>query len=96
LLVFIKLLGALFPTVKRPGREADHSPQSIAEVNDFSAFKGHLNPYIFENIYPYSQQEQEQQQQQQQQQDDDDENDTEKFVQLHAAFLPFIGIMLHS
>jgi hypothetical protein len=52
--------GALFPVVKRPGREADHSPQSNAEMHDFYACTWHLNPYILESIGSYLQQQQQQ------------------------------------
>jgi len=53
--------GALFPVVKRPGREADHSPQSNAEMHDFCTCTWHLNLYILESIGSYSQQQQQQQ-----------------------------------
>jgi hypothetical protein len=36
------LLGALSKGVKRPGREADHSPTSSAEVRKYGA----IHPYI--------------------------------------------------
>jgi hypothetical protein len=57
-------------------------------MNDFSVCSGQLNlisQKTFAHIHSSSSSN-----------DDEDENDTEKFAQLHAAFLPFIGIMLHS
>jgi hypothetical protein len=41
------LLGALSPGVKLPGREADHSPPSIAEVKN----DGAISPLNYLSIY---------------------------------------------
>jgi hypothetical protein len=38
--------GALFPAVKRPGREADHSPPSSAEVKNVWRYTS-TPPYVF-------------------------------------------------
>jgi len=40
------VLGAVSPSVKRPGREADHSPPSSAEFKNAWSYTSTL-PYVF-------------------------------------------------